>query len=693
MKKYYRLENLDCPNCAAELAGIVKKIKGVKDAEIDFINLKLMLETDSEDSVEVLDAVKKAAYDFERVEVLPLEKNRADSALKENLPCAIRIALAAVLLALAAFLPVNKYLSLGLYIAAYLAVGYDVIWASLRNIFKGKVFDENFLMTLATVGAFALGEFGEGVFVMLFYQVGELFQRVAVGKSRKSIADMMDLKSEYANLLVDGVIQKTAPENVEVGSLIVVKPGERIPLDGVITDGSTSVDTAALTGESKLFYAEAGDAVMSGSVNIDGLITVKTTKTYSDGTVSKILDLVENSAMKKAPSEKFITKFAKIYTPAVVCLAALIAFIPPLFGASFSAWIEKALIFLMVSCPCALVVSVPLSFFAGIGCAAKRGVLVKGGNYLEILGLADTAVFDKTGTLTEGRLRVSSVMPRNIGEEEFIEIAAALESGSNHPIARAVLEKYARVPDAVSSLTERAGYGITAEYKSRRVLLGNSKLMGEYGVEFEACNEVGTVIYMAVDGEYKGCMVITDTVKPGCRQALAALKNSGVSRTVMLTGDGENFAEKVAEEVGADEYYAQLLPADKVEKATELMKSGRKIMFTGDGINDAPVLAIADVGIAMGALGSDAAIEAADVVIMDDDICKLSVARKIAKKTVRIVKQNIVFAIAVKAAVMALSLFGLCSMWQAIFADVGVMVLAVLNSLRCMKYGNKKSKR
>lgn len=605
----------------------------------------------------------------------------------------IRIIVAGVLLVTAALLPLEEksLLRLAAFLVPYFVIGYDVLWKAVRGIIHGQVFDENFLMCVATVGALFVGEYPEASAVMLFYQTGELFQSVAVGRSRKSISDLMDICPEYANVERDGQLEEVDPEEVELDSIIVIKPGEKIPLDGVIIEGSSSVDTAALTGESLPRSVKAGDEVISGCINQSGLLKVKVTKEYEDSTVTKILELVENSATKKAKSENFITRFARYYTPSVVIAAAVLAVLPPLIlGGGWADWIHRALIFLVISCPCALVISVPLSFFGGIGGASKRGILVKGGNYLEALANAETVVFDKTGTLTKGSFEVTKIHTDSMGEDELLDLAAHAESYSDHPIAKSVCAKFGKEVDhgRITSDEEISGHGIRAVIDGREVFAGNKKLMEQQSVSVPECGCRGTMVHVAADGGYAGHIVISDVVKETSAEAIKSLKENGVKQTVMLTGDAKSTAEEVANTLGLDKVYAELLPADKVEKVEELLKEkqeGSSLVFVGDGINDAPVLTRADVGIAMGSLGSDAAIEAADIVLMDDDPAKISLAMKIARKTVRIVRENIVFALGVKALVLVLGALGIANMWLAVFADVGVSVIAILNAMRTMK--------
>ena len=603
----------------------------------------------------------------------------------------VRIILSAVLLVAAALIPVGGIVKLVLFLIPYAVIGWDVLWKAIRNIAHGQVFDENFLMAIATVGAFALGEYPEGVAVMLFYQVGELFQSYAVGRSRQSIAALMDIRPDYANIEQDGKLVQVDPEDVAVGDTIVIKAGEKIPLDGVVLEGSSAVDTAALTGESLPRDVDPGDDVVSGCINQSGLLKVRVTKVFGESTVAKILDLVENSSSKKARAENFITRFARYYTPVVVIGAVLLAVLPPLlFGGDWSDWLQRALIFLVISCPCALVISVPLSFFGGIGGASKQGILVKGSNYLEALAKTETVVFDKTGTLTKGTFQVTAVHPDRISKGELLELAALAESYSEHPISRSLREAYQKPVDAsrVTDVEEISGHGVRAKVDGHDVYAGNGKWMDRIGASWRNCHRTGTVVHVAVDGEYAGHIVISDAVKPDAAAAIEALKREGVKKTVMLTGDVKAVGEAVAREIGIDEVHAELLPGDKVDQVERLLKntSGKgKLAFVGDGINDAPVLSRADIGIAMGGLGSDAAIEAADIVLMDDKPSKLAVAVRISRKTLRIVRQNIVFALGIKLLFLALGAFGMANMWEAVFADVGVSVLAILNASRALR--------
>ena len=585
----------------------------------------------------------------------------------------------------------NEWINKGIYIIAYLIVGLDIVLKAIRNIFRGKVFDENFLMTIATIGAFAIGEFPEAVAVMLFYQVGELFQSYAVDKSRRSIASLMDIRPDYANVKRGGEISKINPEEVKIGETIIVKPGEKVPLDGSIIKGRSMLDTSSLTGESLPREVEENDEILSGCINQNGLLEIKVTKEFGQSTVSKILDLVENASSKKSKSENFITKFAKYYTPAVVIIAILLAAIPPLIieGAEFTDWLYRALTFLVVSCPCALVISIPLGFFGGIGGASKRGILVKGSNYLEALSNTEIVVFDKTGTLTQGVFEVQKIEPKGIGKEELLKYAAYAENYSNHPIALSVKKAYGKEIDTklISNTEELSGLGINAKIQDKDILVGNEKLMKEKNIEYTKCNEIGTIIYVAINNKFAGYILIADKIKEDSKIAIQELKKKGIRKTVMLTGDRKDVGEAVSKELGLDEVYTELLPDGKVKKVEELMKTKTqkgKLVFVGDGINDAPVLALADIGIAMGGLGADSAIEAADIAIMTDEPSRINDAMNISKKTMRIVKQNIVFAIAIKILVLLLSAFGLSTMWEAVFADVGVSVIAIINSLRAL---------
>ena len=613
----------------------------------------------------------------------------------------IRIIISAVLLVafkLICYLaPVNKYVELVLFLIPYLVIGYDILKKAVHGIFHGEVFDENFLMAIATVGAIALGEYVEGAAVMLFYQIGELFQSYAVGKSRKNITALMDIRPDYANIEQEGGLEQVDPDDVEIGTIIVVKPGEKIPIDGIVVSGESTLNTSALTGESLPRSVKVKDEVISGCVNLTGLLKIETTKEFGESTVSKILDLVENSSMKKSKSENFITKFARYYTPAVCGGALVLAVLPPVVrmimgeSAMWGDWITRALTFLVISCPCALVFSIPLSFFAGIGCASANGVLVKGSNYLEALSDTQYIVFDKTGTLTKGVFEVTGIYPANgFDENTIVGLASYAESASNHPISISLKKYFGKEikRDSVSDIEEFAGHGVSAVVNGHKVYAGNIKLMHKENIAVDAEHNDGTVVYVSCDGVYAGCIVISDVVKENSKKAISNLKKSGIDKTVMLTGDSKETAKRVAENLGLDEYNAELLPADKVEWVEKLLgekSPKKKLAFVGDGINDAPVLSRADIGIAMGALGSDAAIEAADIVLMDDDPSKIALARKISVHTLKIVKENIWFALIVKAVCLVLGALGIANMWIAIFADVGVMVLAVLNAIRALK--------
>lgn len=590
----------------------------------------------------------------------------------------------------------NAWINNAIFLVSYFIVGWDILRKAMRNIIRGKVFDENFLMAVATIGAFCIGEFPEAVAVMLFYQIGEFFQSYAVDKSRKSIASLMDIRPDYANVYRGGNIEKVNPEEVKIGETIIIKPGEKIPLDGHIVEGKATLDTKALTGESLPRDAKEGDEVLSGCINLNGVIKVEVRKEYGESTVSKILDLVENASSKKSKSENFITKFARYYTPIVVGIAAVLAILPPLLlpGATFSDWIYRALSFLVVSCPCALVISIPLSFFGGIGGASKMGVLVKGSNYLEALASTEMMVFDKTGTLTKGVFEVQQVKPIGISEQELLKVAAYAENYSNHPISKSLKRAYQEEIDEkqIQNYEELSGLGIIAKIGEKDILVGNDKLMQEKQITFEKCNEVGTVLYVAIEGKYAGYIVIADQIKEDAKKTMEDLKKNHIKQTVMLTGDRKKVGENVAKEIGIDEVYTELLPTDKVHKVEELLKRKSekgKLAFVGDGINDAPVLTLADIGIAMGALGADSAIEAADIVIMTDEPYKIVKSMKLAKKTMRIVRENIVFAIFVKVLVLILTAFGLSTMWEAVFADVGVSIIAIINALRALNVKEK----
>ena len=607
----------------------------------------------------------------------------------------IRIIIAAVLIVVFSLLPAEGYLRFVLFMIPYLVIGYDILKKAFKGILNKQVFDENFLMAVATVGAILLGDYSEGVAVMLFYQIGELFQSYAVGKSRRNISELMDIRPDYANIEKDGTLEQVDPDEVEIGTIIVVQPGEKVPIDGVITEGTSTLNTSALTGESLPRDAKAGDEVISGCINMTGLLKIRTTKEFGESTVSKILELVENSSSRKSKSENFISKFAKYYTPAVCYGALALAFIPPIVllimgkPAMWGDWIYRALTFLVISCPCALVISIPLSFFAGIGGASNQGILVKGSNYLETLAQTKYVVFDKTGTMTQGVFEVSGIHHNEMPDEKLLEYAALAECSSSHPISKSLQKAYGKPIDRnrVTDIEEISGNGVIAKVDGVSVAAGNTKLMNRLGIAYQDCHHVGTVVHMAIDGKYAGHILISDIIKPHAKEAIAELKKAGISKTVMLTGDSKRVADQVAGELGIQEVYSELLPADKVSRVEELLnqKSEKaKLAFVGDGINDAPVLSRADIGIAMGALGSDAAIEAADIVLMDDDPLKISKAIKIARKCIRIVYENIYFAIGIKVLCLILGALGIANMWMAIFADVGVMIIAVLNAIRTL---------
>ncbi|MFO7819276.1 MAG: heavy metal translocating P-type ATPase [Halanaerobacter sp.] len=690
-----KLEGLTCASCAAKIEDNVKQLDDVKQANLNFSSKKLTVEavgSSLSDSVvaEIKEIVNTLEPDVVVKEETERDLHQDSSAFNETMKKESgRLLSGALFFALALILDLSLTGELMLYGVAYLIVGHQVLIKAVKDISNGQLFDENFLMTIATIGAFSIGEFPEGVAVMLFYEVGELFQDLAVNRSRNSIQDLMDIRADVANLKVDGELEKVDPNQLEVGDIIVVKAGEKVPVDGEVIEGEAMIDTAALTGESVPQKVEVGEELLSGSINQDGLLTVKVEKEFQDSTVSRILDLVENAASEKAPTENFITKFSRYYTPAVVFGAVALALIPPLFipGALFSDWIYRALIFLVVSCPCALVVSIPLGFFGGIGSASKKGVLIKGGNYLEALNELDTVVFDKTGTLTEGVFDVQKIVPAGEWEkEELLKTAAKVEYNSNHPIAQSILEAYHGPKieqEEIANYQEVAGKGLKAYSEEEEILAGNHKLMEQEGIAYQEAKEVGTIIYVAVDGEYAGYILIDDKIKEDSKSALQNLKELGVNNLVMLTGDNEQVAARVAQKLEIDNYYAELLPDEKVAQMEEILESDEgKSAFVGDGINDAPVLARSDIGVAMGGLGSDAAIEAADIVLMKDKPSNLTEAVKVANFTRKVVWQNIALALGVKGLVLLLGAFGMATMWEAVFADVGVAVLAVLNAIR-----------
>lgn len=695
------VKGIDCVNCATKIENRIRSLDGVKDVSIDFINEKMELNTDKKED-EIVKLVQNATNLVEdNVKVSSMNAQHHNEDHHHNIDNVENIKklliIGGLIYLFAIILPVNKYVKIILFVISYFIVGKDVLVSAYKNIRAGEFFDENFLMGIATIGAFLVGEYAEAVAVMLFYQVGELFQEMAVNKSRKSISDLMNIKPDFANLKVENEIKKVLPEEVNVNDLILVKPGEKVPLDGIIIEGTSTGDTAALTGESLPREFGVGDEILSGTVNNNGLLTIKVTKVFSDSTVSKILDLVQNASSKKSKTEKFITKFARYYTPIIVGVALLVATVPPfvLGNGTFYEWFYRALIFLVVSCPCALVISIPLGFFGGIGAASKNGILIKGGNYLEALDKVDTVIMDKTGTITKGTFKVVEINVKNnkISKEKLLEYVADVESFSNHPIAKSVVEEYEKngqkvIKESIKKYDEISGYGISAELDDTNILVGNNKLMELEKIEYDFIESIGTTIYVAIDREYAGNIVIADQIKEDSADAVKALKNQGISSIIMLTGDNRNIANDIAEKVGINEVYSELLPNEKVDKVEEIFtkkenKDG-KVLFVGDGINDAPVLARVDIGVAMGGVGSDAAIEAADVVIMTDELSKISDAIKIAKKTKKIVWQNIIFALSVKAIVLLLGILGLSTMWEAVFADVGVALIAVLNSTRVL---------
>ena len=688
MKREFILEGLNCPNCGARIETDAGKLTGVTAASLNLMQQTLTLEISKDD--DIFSKVERIVHSYEPdVKVrLKADEHTHDHAHEgDTKKMILRMGIGAAVFA-AAILLGGK---LPLYIAAYVILGYDVVVSAVRNIVKGHVFDENFLMSLSSIGAFFIGEYPEAVAVMLFYQVGEFFQDLAVQRSRKSISDLMDIRPETASVKRNREWLTVSPENVAVGEWILVKPGEKIPLDGVVLMGDSMVDTRALTGESVPKSVHPLDEVLSGCINESGLLTIQVTKSYEESTVAKIIDLGENASSRKAPTENFITAFARYYTPAVVILAAMLAVIPPILtGGMWAEWIRRAFVFLVVSCPCALVLSVPLTFFGGIGAASRHGVLVKGSNYLEALNKVSTVVFDKTGTLTKGVFKVTEIIPgENVSPEQVLQYAAWAEHFSTHPIASSILAAYGKSePVSLSEYREIPGYGLEVETAGRKILAGNAKLMEKENIPYIACEKVGTKVYVAVDGIYQGCILIADELKADSKNAIAALKGAGVEKTVMLTGDNKNIGDAVAAELGLDESYAQLLPNEKVEVLEKLdsrKRPGSKLAFVGDGINDAPVLARADIGIAMGGLGSDAAIEAADVVLMTDEPGKLVEAIGIARETRKIVVQNIVFALGIKGIFLVLGALGMVGMWIAVFGDVGVALLAVLNAMRILK--------
>ena len=687
------LEGLNCANCARKIEEKVGKMEGVKESNLNFttttLNVKLERKVKEEHAINEIKKIVEALEPHVKVEKKVSGKTNVQRAKFEVKPTLI---IGTILYLIAVIGDFKGALALILFVASYLLIGGKVVLTAIKNIARGQLFDENFLMTVATIGAFSISEYPEAVAVMLFYEIGETIQGYAVNKSRSSISSLMDIRADYANIIIDGKEKKVSPETVKVEDVILVKPGEKVPLDGVVIEGESFIDTSALTGESVPRKIVPNDEILSGGINTSGLLKVKVTKKFGESTVSRILEMVENAASKKADTEKFITKFAKVYTPIVVVLAILIAVIPSIFikDALFSTWLYRALVFLVVSCPCALVVSVPLGFFAGIGGASKKGVLVKGSNYLELLKDLETVVFDKTGTLTEGVFSVTEINTNGIDKEKLIEVAAMAESFSNHPIAISIIKEYGKEIDkeVIKEYKEISGRGIKAVINNEEVLVGNSKLMNEFNILYNEVDSIGTVVYCAINGEFKGSIVISDKIKENAVEALINLKKAGVKKTVMLTGDNKKTAYKVGEKINIDEVHSELLPLDKVREVEELLKRSNKngkLAFVGDGVNDAPVLARADIGIAMGGIGSDAAIEAADIVLMKDDINALVDAINVSKKTNKILWQNIVFALGIKILVMVLGTFGIANMWTAVFADVGVTIIAIINSTRCFR--------
>ncbi|HAP8156655.1 cadmium-translocating P-type ATPase [Enterococcus faecium] len=692
--KSYRLEGLDCANCAMKIEKGVQKINGVKEATVNFTSGKLTIDAEEDHLATIEQETKKVVKELEPdVKVTEIDKEKvSEHGNEKERNTLFRILFSLAGIALLLLFDFNEPIRLIGYLLIYLLIGYDVVKKAVMNIVKGKIFDENFLMSVATIGAMLIGEYPEAVAVMLFYQIGEYFQGLAVSHSRKSIRELMAIRPETAHVQTAEGLMTVNPEDVQIGQFVLVKPGERVPLDGTIIEGESLVDTSALTGESVPKSVYVGETVLSGFINKNKPFLVQVEKSYENSTISKLLELVENASSKKAPAEKFITKFARYYTPVVVGLAVLLAVLPPLVvsGAAFSEWIYRALTFLVISCPCALVISVPLSFFGGIGGASKIGVLVKGSNYLELLAQTETVVFDKTGTLTKGDFSIQTIDTK-IDPKIFMQYVASAEQFSTHPIAQSVLEGYAGPLLPTTNIQEFAGEGILAEVDGKQVLVGNHKLMERFEISFPSSQEIGTLLYLAIDQSYSGYLVIADTLKEDAVDALVQLKQAGVKNTVMLTGDSKKIADHIGKQVGVDKIYSELLPEDKVQRLEEILqRNNKKTAFVGDGINDAPVLARADVGIAMGGLGSDAAIEAADVVIMNDQPSKIAEAIHLAKKTLKIVKQNIVFAIGIKILVLALGAFGFASMGDAVFADVGVTVLAVLNAMRSLHVKNKR---
>ncbi|MDF2543603.1 MAG: cadA: cadmium, zinc and cobalt-transporting ATPase [Herbinix sp.] len=696
-KKEYTLKGLTCPHCASQIEHEVNGLPGVKEASLNLMTTRLSVVVDEKNEKDIYTLIHKVVKSHEpSVDVISMENGIASLDDEEEGIDNIKLYLLRLLIAGAialvfSFIKVPNVVTLIAFLVAYFIAGYDILLTAGKNILKGKVFDENFLMGIASVGAFFIGEWVEAVTVLIFYGAGELLQDMAVQRSKKNITNLMDIRPDYANVKDGNSLKVVAPELVQVGDIIVIKPGEKVPLDGVITLGRSFIDTRAITGESVPVEVAAEDEVYSGTINTSGTIEVRVTKPFAEATVSKIMELVQNASSKKAESEKFITKFARYYTPAVVFTALAVAILPPMLGfGAYTTWLYRALSFLIISCPCALVISIPLSFFGGIGGAAKQGVLIKGGNYLEALKHVDTIVFDKTGTLTKGVFKVTKIAPaRDENKEELIYLAAVAESQSNHPIAKSIIRNYGKEITEAVQITEKAGFGVIALRNTDEILAGNKKLMEEAGITITEPDTAGSIVHVALNKRYLGYILVSDEIKSGTKNMLRELKQMGIRRTVMLTGDHNNKAKEVAKEIEIDEYYAGLLPQDKVERFTKMKGETSpkgKVVFVGDGINDAPVLAGADIGIAMGGIGSDAAIEAADVVIMNDDIEKVVTAIKIARKTGSIVTQNIIFALGVKLIIMLLSFLGISSIWFAIFADVGVALIALVNAMRAMYF-------
>ncbi len=691
MQAIFLLKGLDCPNCASIIEREAGLLSGVSKSTVNLMKQNITISYDNISYDELKNSVKAIVLSHEPDVVVADVDTKTEDKKDYKL---IRLIVGAVIFAAAMLLceivKVKLFIYLPILILAYIILGCDVITKAVKNIFRGRVFDENFLMTLSTIGAFCIGEYPEAAAVMLFYQVGEYFQEVSVKRSRKSISALMDIRPDSVGVLRNGEIIEVPPDEIEIGEIIVVKPGEKIAIDGIVYEGKSMLDTKALTGESVPRSVKSGDEVISGCINQSGVLSIKTTKLFSESTVSKILSLVENASERKAKTENFITTFARYYTPVVVMLAVIVAFLcPAVFGGTLISWVKRAMIFLVISCPCALVISIPLTFFGGIGAASANGILIKGSNYLEALNNVGIVVFDKTGTLTKGVFKVTDIITANgFEKDEVLSYCAKAESMSNHPIAKSIIAEFnSETNDEIANYQEIAGQGISAVVSDKCILAGNATLMKNNGVDFSECDNAATVVYVAIDSVYAGCIIISDEIKSESKNAIASLKKLGVEKTVMLTGDDKKIAEDVSEKIGVDSFYANLLPADKVTRLEEIdtLKGSKKLIFVGDGINDAPVLARADIGVAMGGIGSDAAIEAADVVLMTDEVTKLAKAIEIARKTRQIVTQNIVFALGVKALFLIMGAFGIATMFEAVFADVGVALIAVFNAMRIMK--------